>query len=95
MVLTSVRSTGGLVSTEHDNTENGLCIGTQSNLGGRILDEEEKHSVIALPGKGGHGGIMPSKPVCLNSGGLGEEFYRNGLQAGLLIRISCAGPAPL
>ena len=57
--------------------------------------KKKKHSFIALLGKGGHSGIVPSKPVCLNSGGLGEEFYRNGLPAGLLIRISCAGPALL
>lgn len=94
VVLTSVRSTGVLVNNEHDNADSGLCAGTQSNLGGRVLGEEEKHSFIALPGKGGHSEIMPSRPVCLNSGGLGE-FYRNGLQAGLLIRISCAGPVPL
>ena len=65
----------------------------------QILEAEfwVKKKSIALSlcqAKGDHSEIMPSKPVCLNSGGLGE-FYRNGLQAGLLIRISCAGPVPL
>ena len=44
---------GVLVNNEHDNADSGLCAGTQSNLGGRVLGEEEKHSFIALPGKGG------------------------------------------
>ena len=32
------------------------------NLGDRVLGEVEKCSFIALPDKGGHSGLMPSKP---------------------------------
>ena len=31
------------------------------NLGDRVLGEVEKNSFIALPGKGGHSGLMPSR----------------------------------
>ena len=43
------------------------------NLETRVLDEVEKDSFIALPGKGGHSGLMPSNHVSP----LGEdrEFY--------------------
>ena len=34
---------------------------TELNLGDRVLDEVEKKSFIALPGKGGHSGLMPSR----------------------------------
>ena len=34
---------------------------TELNLGDRVLGEVEKNSLIALPGKGGHSGLMPSK----------------------------------
>ena len=34
---------------------------TELNLGDRVLGEVEKDSFIALPGKGGHSGLMPSK----------------------------------
>ena len=58
------------------------------------MGEVEKISFIALPGKGGHIGLMPLKTVCPNPGGFGEEFYSNGSRVGLLIRIRvCAGPA--
>ena len=30
------------------------------NLGDRVLGEVERNSFIALPGKGGHNGLMPS-----------------------------------
>ena len=73
-----------------------LCTGAESNLGDRVLGEVEKKSFIALPGKGGHSGLVPSKTVCPNPGGFGEEFYSSGLRAGLLIRIRvCVGPALL
>ena len=71
-----------------------LCTGATSNLGDRVLGEVEKKSFIALPGRGGHSRLMPSKTVCPNPGGFGEEFYSNGSRVGLLIRIRvCAGPA--
>ena len=66
------------------------------NLRDRVLDEVEKNSFIALPGKGGHSRLMPLKTVCPNPGRFGEGFYSNGSRAGLLIRIRvCAGPALL
>ena len=66
-----------------------LCTSAESNLGDRILGEGEKNSFIALPGKGGHSGLVPLKTVCPNLGGFGEEFYSNGSKAELLIRLGC------
>ena len=37
---------------------------TKLNLGDRVFGEVEKHSFIALPGKGGHGGLTPQHRVC-------------------------------
>ena len=51
------------------------------------MGEVEKNSFIALSGKGERSELGPSKTVCPNLGGFGEEFYRNGSRAGLLIRI--------
>ena len=51
------------------------------------MGEVEKNSFIALPGRGGHSGLMPLKTVYPNLGGYGEEFYSNGSRVGLLIRI--------
>ena len=73
-----------------------LCTGAESNLRDRVWDEVGKNSFIALPGKGGHSGLVPLKTVCPNPGGFGEEFYSKGSRAGLLIRIRvCARPALL
>ena len=73
-----------------------LCTDTKSNLGDQALGEVEKNNFIALSGKGGHSGLLPSKTVCPNLGGFGEEFYSSGSRVGLLIRIRvCAGPALL
>ena len=50
-----------------------------------------KDNFTALPGKGGHSGLMPSKP-CVPTWGVGGKSYSRG--AGLLIRVRmCAGPA--
>ena len=38
-----------------------LCAGAKSNLKDRVLGEVEKNSFIALPDKGGHSGLVPSK----------------------------------
>ena len=65
-----------------------LCTSAKPNLRDRVLSEVEKNSFIALPGKGGHSGLVPSKIVCPNLEGFGEVFHRNGSRAGLLIRIS-------
>ena len=35
-----------------------LCSGVESNLRDRVLDEVEKNSFIALPGKGEHSGPL-------------------------------------
>ena len=47
-----------------------LCTSAEPNLRDRVLGEVEKNSFIALPGKGGHSGLMPSKTVCPNPGGI-------------------------
>ena len=40
----------------------GLCTPVlNQNHGDRVLGEEEKSSFIALPGKGGHNRLMPSR----------------------------------
>ena len=61
----------------------------KSNLRDRALGEVEKNSFIALPGKGGHSRLLPSKTMCPNPGEFGEEFYGNGSRVGLLIRLGC------
>ena len=66
-----------------------LCTGAKSNLRDRVLGEVEKNSFIALPGKGGHNGLLPLKTMCPNPGEFGEEFYGNGSRAGLLTRLGC------
>ena len=67
----------------------------KSNLEDRILGEVKMNCFIALLGRGTQW-ICPLKIVCLNQGGLAEEFYSNGSRVGLLRRIGvCAGPAPL
>ena len=38
-----------------------LCTSAKSNLRDEVLGEVEKNSFIALPGKGGHSGLMPSE----------------------------------
>ena len=42
-----------------------------------VLGEVEKNSLIALPGRGGHSWLLPSKTLCPNPGGFDEEFYNN------------------
>ena len=76
-----------------------LCTVAKSNLRNRVSGEVEKNSFIALPGKGGHSGLVPSKN-CVSQpggwGGFGKEFYSNSSRAGLLIRVRvCEGPALL
>ena len=66
----------------------GFCAPVPNQIKDRVLSEVEKNSFIALPGKGGHSGLVPSKIVCPNLEGFGEVFHRNGSRAGLLIRIS-------
>ena len=67
-----------------------MCrICAKSNLGDRVLGEVEKNSSIALPGKGGHTGLLPSKTICPNPGGCDEEFYSNSSRVRLLTRLGC------
>ena len=51
----------------------------------RVVNEVEKYSSTALPGKGGHSGLMSSKTVCPTQGKFDEEFYSNSSSVGLLI----------
>ena len=44
-----------------------LHTGAKLNLGDRVLGEAEKNSFNVLPGKGGHGGVVPLKTVCLQA----------------------------
>ena len=45
-----------------------LCTGAKLNLGDRVCGVVEKNSFIALPGKGRHRGLMPSK-LCVPTWG--------------------------
>ena len=64
-----------------------LCTGAGPNLGDRVFSEVEKNIFIALPGKGRHSQLLPSKNVCPSAGGFGEEFYSNTSRVGLLIKL--------
>ena len=64
-----------------------LYTGTESTLGDRVLGEVQKNSFIALPGKGGHSGLLHSEGMCPNPGEFGEEFYGKGSRVGLLIGL--------
>ena len=66
-----------------------LCTGAESNLRDRVLGEVEMNSFIALPGKGGHSGLLPLKTGCPHPGGFDEGFYSSGSRVGLLIRLGC------
>ena len=59
-----------------------LYTGAKSNL--RVLDEVEKNSFIALPGKERHSRFLLWKMMCLNTGEFGEEF-----RGRLLTRSGC------
>ena len=54
----------------------------------RVLCEVERNSFIALPGKGGHSGLMPLKMVCPHPLGF-DEFHNKGSRVGLVIRLGC------
>ena len=54
-----------------------------------VLGEVEKNSFIALPDKGGHSGLLPSKTVCPGPGGFDEEFYSNSSRMRSLTRLGC------
>ena len=44
---------------------------------------------IALPGKGGHSGLLPLKTMSPNAGEFYEEFYIKGSRVGLLTGLGC------
>ena len=44
-----------------------LYTGAELNLGDRVLGEAEEDCFITLPGRGGHSGLMLSKPCALSS----------------------------
>ena len=48
-----------------------------------------KNSFIALPGKGGHSGLLPFKTALPTREDLVRSFYTNSSRAGLLIRLEC------
>ena len=48
--------------TSDAESSSSLYNGAELNLGDRIFGEVEKASFITLPGKGGHSGLMLSKP---------------------------------
>ena len=50
-----------------------LCTSTELNLADRVCGEVEKNSFIALPGKGGHSGLMPSKLCVPPWGGVADK----------------------
>ena len=52
-----------------------LCTSAKSNLRDRVLGEVEKNSFIALPGKGGPSGLMPSNQVSKLGERSGEVSY--------------------
>ena len=70
-----------------------LCTSADLNLRDRVLGEVEKSSFIALPGKGGHSGLMPLKTVYPNC--LVRSFIAI-VQGWVADKIRvCAGPALL
>ena len=66
-----------------------LGASAKSNLRDRVLCKVEKNSFFASPGKGGHNGLLPCKPVCPHPGGSGEESYSIDSRVGLLTRTGC------
>ena len=72
-----------------------LCTGAASNLGDRVLGEVEKNNFIALPGNGGHSGLLPLK-LCVPTQEDLMSFRANDSRMGLLNKISvCAAPTLL
>ena len=73
-----------------------LCTSAGLNLGDRVWGEVEKNSFIALPGKGGHSKLMPTKPVCPTQEDLVRRFMAT-VQGGTddKIRVLCRVRIPL
>ena len=68
------------------------CTGAEANLRDRVWGDIEKKSFIALPSKGGHSQLLPSKLCVSTLGGFGESFIAMVQKWGLLIMIRvCAG----
>lgn len=48
----------------------------------RVLYDIEKNSVVALPGKGGHRELLPSKSICPILGGF-DDYLQQRFQCGV------------
>ena len=84
-----------LRKSSNDAKNSSLCALVPNQISEIVVGEVEKNSFIALPGKGGHSGCVPSK-LCVPTWRGGSEFCSNGSRVELLIRIRvCAGPALL
>ena len=66
----SVKSSPGVAKAQP------LYLGAKLNLGDRVWGEVEKNSFIALPGKGGHSRLMPSRLYVPHWRGLGGIINR-------------------
>ena len=47
-----------------------------------VLGEVEKNSFVALPGKGGHRELLPSKSICPILGGF-DDYLQQRFQGGV------------
>ena len=73
---------GVLVNNEHDDAENGLCADTQSNLGGRVLGEEEKAQLYRFARPRGTVGSCPQNLCVSTLGDLVRSFIGMVYQQG-------------
>lgn len=64
-----------------------LCTRARLNPGNRALGKVEKNSLIALPGRGGHSRLLPTKTLCPNPAEFGEEFYGQWFKDGVADKI--------
>ena len=71
-----------------------LCTRVELNrISETVLNETEKNSFIAIQGKGGHRGLVPSERCVPTHGDLVSSFIAV-FRVGLLVRTRvCAGPA--
>ena len=71
------------------------CARAALKFGDRVLDEVEKNSFIASPGRGDIAGSCPEK-LCVPTREDVVRSFQQRLRAGLLVRIRMrAGPASL
>ena len=73
-----------------------LCPRAEPNFGDSVLDEIEKTSFIALPGRGDRQQAPALKSCVSQPGRIWWGVSSSGSRAGLLGKVRmCAGPAPL